>query len=222
MKQVERYVSHAMSIEEKAAFRARLERDADLRRMVDAEEFVLQTLRQDRDAAPRDHERTRTRVLAVLASAGAAGAGSSSAEAAQGAALSAGRSGLGGAVVGGATVLKSVLVVVASGVVLTSAWFLAGPVFNDDPVPPAVEQRIDRESAAPASQPADTPAPIAPGTAAQQVQAASETARPSATGEPTLRQATRTDGRSGLSVEPAAGADTRDTLRMKLQVTLPK
>lgn len=227
MKQVERYVSHAMSTEEKAAFRARLERDADLRRMVDAEEFVFRTLRHDRDAAPRDHERTRTRVLAVLASAGAAGAGTSSAEAAQAAVqgtaqTGAGGTAVGGAVTGGVTLLKSVLVVVVSGVVLTSAWFLAGPFFTDDAVSPAVEQRIDSERIAPAPRPADAPAAIAPGSAAQPVQSATESVRAATPAEPTLRQAARSDGRSGLSVEPAAGEGARDTLRMKLQVTLPK
>lgn len=226
MKQVERYVSKAMSSEERAAFRARLERDTDLRRMVDAEEFVLHTLVQDRDAVPAEHDRTRARVLAVLASVGAAGAAASTAEAAtaettavemvrtaasQGAASQG--TAAGAAIAGGTTLLTSLLIVVASGVVLTSAWFLAGRPFTDESVPQPVEQ---------VEQPAQLPTSMPDAQLDQQTATPPIPAEERSTPEPTLRQARRTDARTGVSVEPAADAATRDTLRMKLQVTLPK
>ncbi len=225
MKQVERYVSQAMNADERAQFRTRLERDTELRKMVDAEEFVLHTLQQDRDAAPGDHEQTRTRVLAVLASLGAGAAAASSAQAAPTTAASGTASSAGGASVaaGGMSLVKILLVVATSGVMLTSAWYLADRNAPSESNPASIERRVE-SSTDPAVQSATNQIDGAAGAVRENADPTNTegASPPSSVKEPSIRQAAREDGRSGLTIEPTSGDAVRDTLKMKLQVTLPK
>ncbi len=64
---VERYINGSMSQMEHQRFKQQLSEDAELRRMLDAEQLIGTVLANDREAMPRDHRRTKTKVAAALA-----------------------------------------------------------------------------------------------------------------------------------------------------------
>lgn len=64
---ITRYLDGAMRAEEISAFRKRLEFNAGLRRLLEAEQLIRRTFEHNRRGAAPDHAFTRKRVMAILA-----------------------------------------------------------------------------------------------------------------------------------------------------------